>query len=96
MTTFEVQPRKKNSVGLSCFFIAVLIALLLVGSGVEIGYYRQLTSTLEGIEHERNELQKSNNSLRESVIKKLDDQTEIIKRQGIVIDEMKKELHKLK
>lgn len=69
MTTFEVKPRKKNSVALSCFFIAVLITLLLVGSGVEIGYYRQLTSTLDGIEHERNELQKSNNSLRESVQK---------------------------
>lgn len=96
MATFDVQPRKKNSIAFPCFIIAVLIALLLVGSGVEIGYYRELTSTLDGIERERDALRSSNNSLRENVINKLDEQSEILKRQGITLDELKKELHKAK
>lgn len=96
MSTFNVEQRKKNSIAFPCFIVAILIALLLVGSGVEIGYYRELTGTLDGIEHERDELRLSNNRLRENVINKLDEQSEILKKQGETLNELKKELHKAK
>ncbi|MCX8980183.1 hypothetical protein NLN92_19440 [Citrobacter portucalensis] len=68
MSTFEDQPQRQSQTVLMCFAVAILVALLLVGSCVEIAYHRDQTSTLNGIEHERDELRKSNNSLREIVI----------------------------
>ncbi len=94
MDTIEIEPRRRKHVALVCFSAAVLVALLLVGTGVEVAYYRASVETVAGIEKQRDAVKAANNNLHNIVIKKLDEQTELLKEQIKALDELEKEVHR--
>lgn len=78
MTTFNVEPRKKAPSMALCFFIAVLIMLLLVGAGIEVAYYLEVTDAMTGLEQERDYLLHANETLRIEAIDRLRTNTGIL------------------
>ncbi|HFU2857318.1 TPA: hypothetical protein ACGQ50_000858 [Enterobacter cloacae] len=69
----------KSSKRFTAILIAVLALLLVVGTAVEISYYRELSQAMNGVERERDELRSENNMLRNMVLQKLEDHDRVLR-----------------
>ena len=74
----EEHPVKKSS-AFTYVLIVVLGVLLVVGTAVEISYYREMASALDGVERERDRAVQDNKILRNVVLQKLEDNNRLLR-----------------